>query len=216
MKSSPCRLCHSPNVNFYFADKRREYWQCQNCQLVQVPSEFLLTKAQEKAEYDKHDNQSDDMGYRGFLSRCLQPTLARVNVNAQGVDFGCGEGKVLSIMAKEQGVSVANYDLFYANDELLLKQEYDFITCTEVIEHISDAQSTFELFQSMLKPNGLLALMTKRVQDVDAFSRWHYKNDLTHICFYSIATFEWIANHYDWQLEVISNDVVMFTKSNKM
>ncbi|RLV60723.1 class I SAM-dependent methyltransferase [Parashewanella curva] len=209
MNSFSCRLCHSPEIDFYFEDKRREYWQCPQCQLVQVPDVFLLSVEQEKAEYDKHDNSNDDAGYRGFLSRCLKPTLARVDANAQGLDFGCGEGKVLSTMAKEQGVNVANYDLFYANDESLLNQQYDFITCTEVIEHIADAKSTFELFQSLLNANGLLALMTKRVQDVDAFSRWHYKNDLTHICFYSIDTFEWIAKQYRWKLEVISDDVVI-------
>ena len=212
MTDQPCVLCQQPQLTFYHQDKKREYWQCQHCQLVQVPKAFHLSVEQEKAEYDKHDNQDDDLGYRRFLSRCLSPVLERVTPEQSGLDFGCGEGKVLSKMADELGVQINNYDLFYANDKSLLEREYDFITATEVIEHIYDAKSAFELFDRLLKPNGFIALMTKRVLDIEAFSRWHYKNDPTHICFYSLVTFEWLAKHYGWTLEVMSNDVVFLKK----
>ena len=52
--------------------------------------------------------------------------------------------------------------------------------------------------------------MTKRVRDHASFIDWHYKHDPTHINFYSEATFEWIAQAYQWQLEIIDNDVVFF------
>lgn len=205
-------LCNQPNLELYHQDKGREYWQCQYCQLVQVPSAFHLTPEQEKVEYDKHDNQEDDLGYRRFLSRCLSPVLERIKIELLGLDYGCGEGKVLSKMAQEAGITINNYDLYYANDKGVLDLCYDFITATEVIEHIYDAKALFEQFDSLLKPQGFMALMTKRVLNLDAFTLWHYKNDPTHICFYSIETFEWIASHYGWQLEVISNDVVILRK----
>ena len=212
MTEHHCVLCGQPQLTFFHQDKKRDYWQCQHCQLVQVPKKFHLTPEQEKAEYDKHDNQNDDLGYRRFLSRCLSPVLARVTPTQSGLDFGCGEGQILSKMASEFGIKINNYDLFYANDNSVLQRHYDFITATEVIEHIYDAKSAFEVFDRLLKPKGFLALMTKRVQDVEAFSRWHYKNDPTHICFYLIATFEWLAERYGWRLEVVSNDVVFLTK----
>ncbi|WP_143711219.1 methyltransferase domain-containing protein [Shewanella piezotolerans] len=49
---------------------------------------------------------------------------------------------------------------------------------------------------SLLKPGATLVVMTKRVIDKAAFTQWHYKRDLTHICFYSIETFKWIADNY--------------------
>ncbi|MBM7071716.1 class I SAM-dependent methyltransferase [Shewanella sp. 202IG2-18] len=213
MTDQCCVLCKQPSLTFYHQDKQREYWQCQHCLLVQVPKSFHLTVEQEKAEYDKHDNQDDDAGYRRFLSRCLDPVLEMVSPQQQGLDFGCGEGRVLSKMAQEAGFAMSNYDLFYANDNSVLEQQYDFITATEVIEHIYDAQGTFELFDDRLKTGGMLALMTKRIKDVDAFSRWHYKNDPTHICFYSEYTFEWLANSYNWHFEFVANDVVLLFKS---
>ncbi len=209
-----CVLCNKNDVIFYHQDKKREYWQCQNCQLVQVPKAFLLSSAQEKAEYDKHDNQNDDIGYRRFLSRCLDPVLQRVSLCHYGLDFGCGEGQILSKMAQEAGLSMANFDLYYANDEATLNKRYDFITATEVIEHIYDAKTAFEQFDKLLNPNGFVALMTKQVIDADAFAHWHYKNDLTHVCFYSIKTFEWIAQELNWHLDVISSDVVIFSKGS--
>jgi len=54
--------------------------------------------------------------------------------------------------------------------------------------------------------------MTKRVLDRQAFSSWHYKNDPTHVCFFSIKTFQWIAARWGADLTVPEKDVVLFTK----
>jgi len=185
------------------------------CHLVFVPTEFHLSSEDEKAQYDLHDNQIDDPGYRKFISRTIDPVLSRVNKIAKGLDFGCGPGPVLSVMAKEQGVQVKNYDLYYANHPELLDQTFDFITMTEVIEHLARPFEVLNQLDKMLNSGGLLAIMTKRVKDQDAFATWHYIHDPTHICFFSVPTFEWIATKKNWRLEIVANDVVFFTKSEK-
>ena len=63
-----------------------------------------------------------------------------------------------------------------------------------------------------LKPGGILGIMTKLVLDRKAFSTWHYKNDLTHVCFYSRDTFEWVATYLKADLEIIDKDVLLLTK----
>ncbi|MCL1142860.1 class I SAM-dependent methyltransferase [Shewanella gaetbuli] len=207
-----CPLCESTRLGFFHQDKNRPYFQCQQCQLVTVPKAFYLDEVAEKAFYDLHDNTVADEGYKRFLSRTLTPVLERVNSEAKGLDFGCGEGGVLSQMAAEAGVSVSNYDLFYFPDTGQLKQQYDFITMTEVIEHIADAKGVLQQLKQLLNDNGLIAIMTKRVRDHASFINWHYKHDPTHINFYSEATFQWIAVQYQWQLEVVDNDVVIFSQ----
>ncbi|MFB2734898.1 class I SAM-dependent methyltransferase [Shewanella mangrovisoli] len=209
-----CPLCHSTELVAYHQDKRRRYQQCQQCALVSVPTEFYLSPEAEKAEYDKHENHPQDLGYQQFLDRTLAPLLARVFPSALGLDFGCGEGKALSLLAQTRGYRVENYDLYYANHPELLTRQYDFITLTEVIEHVSDADALLTLLNTLLKPKGILAVMTKRVLNSTAFSTWHYKNDPTHINFYSEATFKWLAKHYGWQLEVIDKDVVFLHKAH--
>ncbi|QDE29733.1 MULTISPECIES: class I SAM-dependent methyltransferase [Shewanella] len=206
---SSCPLCHYETVAFH-QDKKRPYVRCPQCLLVSVPSAFYLDKIAEKAHYDCHNNDVADAGYQHFLSRTLTPLLAQLTPNAKGLDFGCGEGAVLSKMAAKQGISVANYDLFYHLTPQVLTQQYDFVCLTEVIEHIADAQSLVEQLSQLLLPGGILAVMTKRVPCVDTFANWSYKIDPTHINFYAIETFEWIALQQGWQLEVIDSDVVFF------
>ncbi len=208
-----CPLCHSQQLAPYHQDKQRHYLICEQCKLVSVPDNYLMSKEDEKAFYDHHDNNSEDIGYRRFLGRTWLPLSQRLTAEMQGLDFGCGPGPTISVMAAEQGIQVENYDLYYCYRPELLQRQYDFITMTEVIEHVADARALIEQLHGMLKSQGILAVMTKRVLDKEAFARWHYKSDQTHIRFYSVETFEWIARHFQWKLEIIDNDVVFFTKA---
>ncbi len=102
------------------------------------------------------------------------------------------------------------YDPFYADDPALLERRYDFITATEVIEHFRTPRAEFERLFALLKPGGLLGVMTKRVIDREAFARWHYKNDLTHISFFSIPTLRWLAERYRCRVDFVQSDVAVF------
>ncbi len=210
-----CPLCESPTTVAVFADKKRSYQLCECCGLVFVPDDFILDPDLEKAEYDKHENSPDDPAYRQFLNRCLEPVLQSMPKKAQGLDFGCGPGPTLSLMAAEQGYSIKNYDPFYAADSSLLKLKYNFITLTEVIEHVREPRTVLSLLDSMLCAGGVIAIMTKRRAEPERFHSWHYKNDPTHIRFYNVESFEWIARHYGWALTIVDTDVVIFTKSGE-
>ena len=50
-----------------------------------------------------------------------------------------------------------------------------------------------------------------KVGDQAAFTGWHYKNDLTHIAFYSDATFDWLAKRYQAQVSYWGPDVAIFS-----
>lgn len=211
-KSYFCPLCLSGDSQWYHRDKYRTYYQCNTCELVFVPKQYHLNPEQEKAEYDKHQNDSKDLAYRKFLSRTLTPLLTQVSNDAIGLDFGCGPGPTIAVMAAEQGVTIKNYDLYYFNAQERLKERYDFITMTEVIEHIAEPNQLLQQLDALLREGAILAIMTKLVISLEAFKQWHYKNDPTHICFYSIVTFEWISRQSGWRLQVIDKDVVFFHK----
>lgn len=214
-----CPLCSQNQISDFHKDKLRQYWLCEHCELVFVAENEILSPALEKAEYDKHQNQSDDSGYRRFLNRCLEPLLAHTKTHfpksaddIRGLDFGCGPGPTLSQMAAEQGYRVADYDPFYAHKPELLKNQYDFITMTEVIEHVRHPRLVLDLLDRLLGPAGTLAIMTKRREEPERFANWHYKNDPTHIRFYNLKSFEFIARHYRWQMTVVDKDVVFLSK----
>lgn len=207
-----CPLCREADGEPFFED-HRAYYRCPICALVFVLPEQFLSPEAEKAEYDRHQNSPDDAGYRRFLGRLCKPLVARLAPGRQGLDFGSGPGPTLSVMLEEAGHRVALYDPFYAPDPAVFERHYDFITASEVAEHLHRPRTELDRLWSCLEPGGILGIMTKRVLDRDAFSRWHYKSDPTHVCFFALETFEWLAQHWRARLTVCGPDVVLFERA---
>ena len=207
-----CPLCDSAGATLFHRDARREYWRCPVCALVYVPPAYHLSPEEEKAEYDLHQNCVTDPGYRGFLSRLSEPLLARLPAGASGLDFGCGPGPALAAMLTEAGCTVQLYDVFYHPDASVLQRDYDFVTATEVVEHLQRPGGELARIWQLLAPGGYLGIMTKHVIDADAFASWHYKNDPTHICFFSNQTWAWWCRQRHATVERIGADVVLLRK----
>lgn len=207
-----CPLCGQQGIFHYLTDRVRSYHQCSRCQLVFVANNEHVSSAEERRYYELHENDPTDKGYRKFLNRVAEPLMARLSPGASGLDFGCGPGPTLSQMLVEKGYSVTLYDLFFYPDKSVLDCEYDFVTATEVVEHLANPGVEMDRLWSMVKPGGWLALMTKLVIDRDAFAGWHYKNDPTHISFFSKYTLGWLANKWQIEPEFIGSDVILFRK----
>ncbi|MBI9109161.1 MAG: class I SAM-dependent methyltransferase [Spirochaetales bacterium] len=207
-----CPLCAENRISLFFKDNTREYLLCRQCALIFVPSEYQLSAGEEKARYDLHQNNSEDEGYRSFLSRLSIPLLERLPPRQSGLDFGCGPGPVLSMMLEEEGHSMTLFDPYYRNNPEVLNRCYDFITATEVLEHLSAPGFELGRLLGMLRPGGYLGIMTKMATDLEAFSLWHYIQDDTHISFFSRQTFEYLAELHKVSLEFIENDVILMRK----
>ena len=207
-----CPLCGDNHISDYHRDSKRAYYQCALCQLVFVPEQYHLSAALEKAVYDQHENHPDDPGYRQFLSRLATPLLERLPNSAKGLDFGCGPGPTLSLILEKAGHQVALFDLFYANNPAMLEHSYDFITATEVVEHLSRPGVELNRLWQLIKPGGLLGIMTKQVIDKVSFARWHYKNDPTHISFFSSATFSYLIEVWGASPVYMGDDVIILRK----
>ena len=214
MKSHNCPLCSSSKTQLYHADDTRQYRACTVCEFVFVPSVFHLSEVDEKFRYDQHNNDPNDADYRRFLSQVAKPLLERLPKQAKGLDFGCGPGPTLSIMLEEQGYSVDLFDKFYAQNDVVFNCKYDFITATEVLEHLS--QPLFELnrLYNMLNPGGMLGIMTEMLSDNTNFVDWYYKNDPTHIGFFSRASLQRLAGTWRAEIETLSSRVILITKTS--
>ena len=207
-----CPLCAAGSAAEFWVDRRRSYLRCSACSLVFVPPRFYLSRQAERAEYDLHQTRVDDPGYRRFLSRLALPLARRLSPGARGLDFGCGPAPALAELLRERGFEVAVYDSFYVPDEAVLQVSYDFISATEVVEHLHQPGAVLERLWTLLRPGGCLGVMTKLVHDRAAFSRWHYKNDPTHVCFFSETTWKWWAQRRGAGLEVVGADVILLAK----
>lgn len=207
-----CPLCAGNAISSYFSDRRRPYLNCGRCGLVFVPPEHYLSRDAEKAEYALHQNDIADPGYRSFLSRLTNPLTGRLSPGAHGLDFGCGPGPALAHMLRESGFEVALYDSIFVPEESVLQASYAFICATEVVEHLHHPGRELDRLWSLLQPGGWLGIMTKLVRDQTAFASWHYKNDPTHVCFFSADTWQWWARQYSASLEIIGADVILLQR----
>ena len=209
-----CPLCETSDGKEFYRDKTRDYFRCRVCNLVFVPPSQFLSAEDEKARYDLHQNSPDDEEYRRFLSRIFIPIRGALSPGSLGLDFGSGPGPTLSVMFEETGYSMKIYDYFYSPDPSVLEKQYDFITATEVAEHLHNPKEELDRLWSCLKPGGKLGIMTKLALDRDAFANWHYKDDPTHVSFFSRATFEWLAGKWQANVTFTGKDVIIFSKEN--
>jgi len=190
----------------------RDYYCCKNCSLIFVLPEQRVSREEEYSRYELHENIPTDPKYRKFLSRMFQPMMERIKPNSMGLDFGAGPGPTLSKMFEECGHRVNIFDSFYHHDQSVFELQYDFITATEVIEHLFHPLFELNRLWNCLKPGGYLGIMTKRPPGKRGFEDWHYKNDDTHIAFYSKETFRWIGSRWTSHPEFIGKDVTIYQK----
>lgn len=208
----PCPLCLADDCRDFARVDGIDYLRCPRCRLTWMTPSALPSPTQERAQYDLHENDPADSGYRAFLSRLAVPLTEMLPRASRGLDFGCGPGPALAAMLGEQGHAVTVYDPLYFPDETALAVDYDFITCTEVVEHLHQPAREFALFQRLLRPGGLLGIMTCWLTDDRRFAGWHYRRDPTHVCFYRVETLEWIAAAFGWELTLPRKDVALFRK----
>lgn len=205
-----CPLCENENTASFFEDESGHYHQCQTCFLVFLDPSLLLSSSDEKKRYDLHVNDIEDAGYKEFLNKIFTPMTERIRKGSQGLEYGCGPGPLLYIMFYEAGYQMQKYDIYYANTPEVLREKYDFISMTEVIEHLYTPHSVLKQLRELLKPEGILGVMTNLYSDVEMFASWWYKKDPTHVSFFHVNTLKWIADHYEMELEVVEKNVFLF------
>ena len=211
-----CPLCNSNLTESFHRDSYREYLKCSNCDFVFVPKIYHLSENGERARYDSHNNNPEDDRYRNFLSQLLSPLQERIPKNASGLDFGSGPGPTLSLMLEECGYSVDLYDKFYAKNDVVFEKQYDFITASEVVEHLRQPFVELSRLMDLLKSNGVLAIMTQILTPQKDFEQWYYKNDPSHIGFFNEKALNCLAQKWQAELYVISERVVMFKKNETL
>lgn len=207
-----CSVCENDGLADFLTVGHRVYRRCPRCHATLMDPAAWLTESGERAVYALHENQRDDPGYRRFLGKLAEPLLERLPPGQQGVDFGCGPGPALAAMLGEQGHAVTLYDPAFFPDDTVFSRQWDFVTCTEVVEHLHHPMAVFRQLDQMLRPGGWLGIMTCFQTDDSRFANWHYRRDPTHIVFYREATFHWLASHFGWSLTVPRKDVLLLRK----
>lgn len=217
LKNSNCLLCQSTNTKLYYTKnvrsaQARHYYRCETCALIFVDPSHHLTLNEQKSFYNHHQNNPQDPGYRQHLNTLAQPLLKHLKPKSKGLDFGCGPGPTLHLLISEHQHQMLNYDPIYCPNTHILDEQYDFVTSTEVVEHFTKPLADWQHLTSLVKPNGVLGIMTQFQPQEIEFANWWYHRDVTHVCFYNTKTFEWIAQKFSFKILFCENPVVIFER----
>jgi Methyltransferase domain len=207
-----CPVCRAPAPRHLARLDRRDYWRCDSCEARFLDPRQRPSRAAEYAHYLGHENDPGDPRYRKFLSKLAGPLLERLGERRSGLDYGCGPGPALPAMLREAGHEVALYDPFFHPDAAKLRRCYDFIACTEAAEHFHRPAAEFDRLGRLLRPGGLLAVMTCFQTEDARFAGWQYRRDPTHVVFYREATLRRVAAQRGWACEIPCKDVALMRK----
>jgi len=216
VETKTCPLCGTLACHDGMALSRL-YCACNNCDLRFIPPGFHLSPEQEYNRYLLHQNSLSDEGYVQFLMvavKCVKTYLHKKTPSLPTIlDFGSGPSPVLVQLLNQEGFRAMGYDPLFGNQvvpgviltaSLEGQGPFDAVVSTEAVEHFRNPLIEWAKMTALIRPGGLLVVMTSLVLPETNLSSWYYAKDPTHIAFYSTSTFRYIGDH--WGLSLVETN----------
>lgn len=209
-----CRICTAPSAVALPVRHLpiRPYLRCECCGSVYVKPADHLTPAKEIGVYRLHENSTLDPRYRAYLSPILDLAWGALSQQVSPrtlsvLDFGSGpladsEESFVCSFFREKGCRAQAYDPYFRPGELE-KSSFDLIVACEVAEHFRDPAAEFRQVIELLRENGVLAIQTELLPEIEDFDSWYYRRDPTHIAFYTPNSFAWLAKRFGFDPPII-------------
>lgn len=197
-----CPVCQQGQPAFFLEapfGKRdrlfRRYHRCPTCRAILLDPEFYLSRKEEQDFYAGHENHAQDPGYRYFHQPAVDLITDYIGDATDGLDYGCGPDSAFAAMLEERGFNITRYDPEFYPDLDALNHRYAFIGCIETAEHFHHPAQEFATLASLLRPGGILLIQTATPPADNAFARWYYRRDPSHVVFYPHDCLAVIAAH---------------------
>lgn len=207
-----CLLCHHTDVSVYYKSKKASFYECSSCQVVFRNPEELLALEAEKQRYLLHNEDASDIGYRASVLPLVNTINKQFPLSAKGLDYGAGTSAIVAKMLTEKGFQMQLWDPFFHPNTNVFDQTYSFISCSETIEHFHHPLQEFQRMYDALEPKGILFCKTELLPEKEKFKDWYYKNDITHVSFFSKASLEWVQKQIGFTTLAIYGNVIVFGK----
>ncbi len=210
-----CPLCqHQADWFCSYFKETQDFYNCSNCKAIFKPSVFFVDAKFEEDRYRTHNNDIYDNRYQNFVSPITNAVYKNFSNKSKGLDYGCGTGPVAAHILEQKGFNITLYDPYFYPDVSYKNKTYDFIICCEVMEHFYEPNKEFKKLKELLNPNGKLYCKTKMITEnfsVEAFQNWHYKNDPTHVFFYSPKTLQVICHKFGYKSVSYDEKLITFS-----
>lgn len=209
-----CTLCDISDAKLIHKDPQNGslFYSCLDCGFIFRDRQFFLKFEDELKRYQHHQNDVNSVGYQNFLMPVVDEVLKLCKSDQKGLDYGCGASSVVVHLLKNKGYDILGYDPFFHPQDNLLKKQFDYITCTEVIEHFKNPQLDFRNMANLVKSGGKLLVKTSLTDDVADFANWHYHRDPTHVGFFNHKSLQKVAEVTGLSLQKITPEFIVFNK----
>jgi len=192
-----CLICNHKTEEYRDIQLNIKTYKCPNCSYIFKDTDLFAPLSEQKNRYDLHQNDPDDEGYRAYFQSFLDYVLPLTTNVKTALDFGCGKSSLLSNMMIENGIDSNYYDPIYHPDKSTLDSRCDLITSVEVFEHLHDPVDVFGKLLLQLNDGGYLAIRTEFApSEMSEYFSWYYRQDPTHIGFFSRSVFEYLAERF--------------------
>ncbi len=194
--SHSCPICGS-RISGTLHDPKlaRIYLVCDTCSYIFLHPDHHLPPDAQKRRYLQHCNGLQEKGYITFLTSFLQTAvLPHIAQGAHVLDYGSGPVPAFSWMLHTSGYRVDSFDPFFFPDMSWEKKTYDAVLMIEVLEHLAHPVSTINRLRDQITPGGYLCIRSNlHHDDVSHFASWWYRQDPTHVSFFSVTTIGYLA-----------------------
>ena len=208
-----CPVCLNLGTIPYLTLDGVRYLSCPECLAIFTDPKDLPTRDEEHSRYLLHENNPEDPGYRRFLEKLTRPVADLLTHPSTGLDYGCGPTPLLARIMEEQGHTMRLYDPYFFPDPSPLSEKYDFITCSEAAEHFYRPAEEFTRLADMLRPGGVLGVMTSLWDETIDFATWYYRKDPTHVVFYHRQSFQTLAETLHLSCSFPAKNIILLQKS---
>ncbi len=171
-----------------------------------------LSSEEEEARYRIHNNDIDDPSYQKFVAPIVKAVKDNYNINNLGLDYGAGPGPVATSLLEKEGYVLSLYDPYFHRYPQNLLKNYDYIICSEVIEHFHKPYEEFNRLNNILNKKGSIFCLTSLYDEYLDFRGWNYKNDETHVFFYHKRALEWIRDEFNFSDLEIEGNLIKLSK----
>lgn len=209
-----CALCDTAESKLIHKEPQNGslFYSCLACGFIFRDRQFFLKFEDEFKRYRQHQNDVSSEGYQNFLMPVIDEVLKTCTSQQKGLDYGCGPSSVVVHLLKNKGYDISQYDPFFHPNDELFKKHFDYIVCTEVVEHFKNPRLEFRKVANLVAKGGVFIVKTSLTDQITDFANWHYHRDPTHVGFFNKKSLQKVAELTELILQKITPDFIVFNK----
>tara|TARA_B110001450_G_scaffold248984_2_gene265799 strand:- start:316 stop:1182 length:867 start_codon:yes stop_codon:yes gene_type:complete len=178
-----------------------DLYECKECKFQFCPSDLDLVELYENMEDQEYIDTNSERSKQAYELYTESVKFFKPNFK-RTLDVGCGSGQFVECF-RENGFEASGVEPSKALAEFAISKGlkvirgkledipksnlFDFISLIDVIEHVDNPAEIINQIKDLLKPNGLVMLVTPRTDSffkkLLGFKWWHYR--LAHVGYFS-------------------------------